>query len=67
MSLEKLRSKTGSWVFAVPISGLKLSKEINEEVTINKITFTTNNKLPRIRKRLGFSNFPSKDKFIIFS
>jgi hypothetical protein len=49
-----LKDKNGDWLFITPIDGLELTKDINEEFTVNRVTFVSREKLPRIRKRLGF-------------
>jgi len=54
MTLVKLKNRNGLWLFVAPVSGLILPKDIGEEFTVNKITFVSKNKLPRIRIRLGF-------------
>jgi hypothetical protein len=51
--MASLQDKYDSWIFITPIDGLKLSEETNEEIKINRVTFVSKRKLPRIRKRLG--------------
>jgi len=41
------------WVYIIPISGLILTNDINNEFIINKVTFITVKKLIRVRKRFG--------------
>jgi hypothetical protein len=43
----------GTWVYVIPVSGLHLTSVVNEEVTIERVTFITVRKLARVRKRLG--------------
>lgn len=51
--MAKLTDKYGDWIFIIPVNGLKLTKDVNEEFVVNRVTFVTKEKLPRIRKRLG--------------
>ncbi|HUX55140.1 MAG TPA: hypothetical protein VMV56_12045 [Williamwhitmania sp.] len=51
--MTQLTDKDGEWIFIIPIEGLRLTKEVNEEFVVNRVTFVTREKLPRIRKRLG--------------
>lgn len=53
-SITEIVDEKGQWVFVIAVSGLSISKEIGEELTINKITFVSKDKLKRIRKRLNF-------------
>ncbi len=52
--IDKIKSQRGSWLLVAPVSGLKLTKEVGEEISIDKITFVSKKRLPRVRKRLGF-------------
>lgn len=52
--IKKIENEKGLWLFVAPIRGLLLSKAINYEITVNKITFIANSKLPYVRKRFGF-------------
>ncbi|WP_417665432.1 hypothetical protein [Pseudidiomarina sp.] len=54
--IRKIKQQRGLWLFIVPITGLVLTKAVGEEFTIDGITFVSKDKLPRIRKRLGFPN-----------
>lgn len=45
----------GTWVFFVPIYGIKLCKSIKSEFQLNKITLITKSKLSRCKKRFGLS------------
>jgi hypothetical protein len=51
--MANLTDKFDDWIFIIPIRGLVLTKDINEEFKVNRVTFVTKQKLPRIRKRLG--------------
>jgi len=53
MTIEKIKSQKGLWVFIAPISGLILTDDIKNEIRIDKITFITAKKLSRVWKRLG--------------
>ena len=48
-----LQDISGQWVFIVPVSGLTLTDDINDEFIINRVTFIAVKKLIRIRKRFG--------------
>jgi hypothetical protein len=41
------------WVFVVPVSGVVLTKDVNREFRIKRVLLVAQDKLPRIRKRLG--------------
>jgi len=49
--MTSLQNKDGDWIFITPINGLELTKDINEEILVNRVTFVSREKLPRIRKR----------------
>ncbi len=51
---EEITSQRGSWVFIAPIKGLSLAEAVNYEFKIDRVTFVSAAKLPRVRKRLGF-------------
>lgn len=51
--MTSLQKKDGNWIFVTPIDGLELTKVINNEILINRVTFVSKEKLPLIRKRLG--------------
>ncbi len=42
-----------SWLFIVPIYNLKLCKEIQSELTIDRVTFISTERFRRVRKRFG--------------
>ena len=52
--MTSVRDKNGNWLFITPIDGLELTKDIKEEFIVNRVTFVSREKLPRIRRRLGF-------------
>lgn len=41
------------YILIYPIKGLVLDKDINEEFKVDKVTFVSKNRLPRIRNRIG--------------
>lgn len=53
-SIDKVKSQKGSWLLVAPVSGLTLTKDVGEEISIDKITFVSQRRLPYVRKRLGF-------------
>lgn len=48
-----VQDTSGQWVYIVPVSGLVLTDDINNEFVINKVTFIAVKKLIRVRKRFG--------------
>ena len=48
-----VQDTSGQWVYIVPVSGLALTDDINNEFVINKVTFIAVKKLIRVRKRFG--------------
>lgn len=44
----------GNWTFVIPVKNLILTKAVNREFRVNRVTFVNRDKLPYIRKRLGF-------------
>lgn len=53
-SIEKVKSQKGRWLLVAPISGLDITRDVGGELSIDKITFVSRNRLPHVRKRLGF-------------
>lgn len=53
-AIEKLKNQKGCWLLVVPVSGLCLTDDVKREVSIDKITFVSREKLPYVRRRLGF-------------
>lgn len=51
--MTKLQYKDSDWIFITPIDRLELTKAINKEFRINRVTLVSKDKLPRIRKRLN--------------
>jgi len=49
----KVQDISGQWAYIIPVSGLTLTNDINNEFIINKVTFITVKKLIRVRKRFG--------------
>jgi len=58
--IEKLKDPTSDWLFIVPIRGLLLTKEVNNELKVGNVLFVSKERLPRIRKRLGIPLVISK-------
>lgn len=52
--LVKIKDRGGDWLFVTPIGNLALATEIGREFRIERVLFVHRDKLPRIRKRLGF-------------
>lgn len=48
-----VQDSSGQWVYIIPVSGLALTDDINNEFVINKVTFIAVKKLIRVRKRFG--------------
>ena len=49
--MKKLKS---DWLYIAPIRGLWLTPYVQNEIKIDNVLFVSKEKLPRIRKRLGF-------------
>jgi hypothetical protein len=68
-SVSKILKESGTWVFLAPVRRLVLTDAIDNEITIDRITFVGPNKLPRIRSRLGFhkriSHFKSRQRGVL--
>lgn len=43
----------GTWVLLAPISGLTITNDVGGEFRVDKVTFVSPTKLPRIRRRFG--------------
>lgn len=56
----KISLVKGTWIYVIPVSGLYLTKEINEEIAIERVTFITIRKLARVRKKFGLPKPISK-------
>lgn len=52
----------GKWTYIVPISNLELTKTVNNEIRIDKVTFIDSKKLLYVRKRFGLSQTVGKLK-----
>lgn len=48
-------AKKNSYLFFAPITGIQIARQLNREICIDRVTFISSQKLPRIRKRLGIS------------
>ena len=58
--MTSLQNKDGNWIFITAIDGLILTDDIKQEIKINRVTFVSKEKLPRIRIRLGIPSPISK-------
>jgi len=65
-SIDEIKDK---WLFVVPIYNLELDKEIESELTIDRVTFISSKKFKLVRKRFGVltvlsaMKVPQKDFF----
>jgi len=46
-------NEPGKWIFIVPVSGVILTDDVNNEFWIKRVLLVAQKKLPRIRRRLG--------------
>ncbi|MBJ6366942.1 HEPN domain-containing protein [Snuella sedimenti] len=51
--MQNSSDSNSEWLFIVPISGLKLTGTISNELKVGNVIFVSKSRLPRIRKRLG--------------
>ena len=51
-----LRTPSSNWTMPFPVYNLELSREIGGEFSIENVTFVRREKVPRIRRRLGFDH-----------
>ncbi len=56
----KLALVKGTWVYVIPVSGLRLTGVVKEEITLDQVTFISVRKLINVRKRLGIPQPISK-------
>lgn len=52
--MEKILAEKGSWFYIVPIKNVILTDAVNNEFVIDRVRLVDINKLPRIRKKIGF-------------
>ncbi len=52
--MGNIEEQNGAWLFVTPISNLILTKAVNFEIKLNRVTFIDASKLASRRKRLGF-------------
>lgn len=52
-ALRRQMDEPGKWLFIVPVSGVILTKHVGNEFRIKRVLLISQEKLPRIRKRLG--------------
>jgi hypothetical protein len=50
----------GTWVYLIPVSGLRLTTVVKEEFIIDRVTFISIRRLTRVRKRFGLPEPISK-------
>lgn len=53
-TIERMKTQKSKWLLVAPVSGLVLTKAIDEEITVNEITFVSSARLPYVRKGLAF-------------
>ena len=51
--MHTIQNTKGSWVYIVPVMGVNLTNAVSNEITINRVTFISTEKLARVRKRFG--------------
>ncbi len=51
----KVLGEKGTWIFCAPIANLHLTPATNYEYKLDRVTFIDTEKLPRRRKRFGFT------------
>ena len=51
--ITPVKDTSGQWLYIIPVSGLALTDDINNEFVINRVTFIAVKKLIRVRKRFG--------------
>jgi len=49
----KVQDTKGSWVYIIPVMGLILTDAVSNELTINRVTLISIEKLSKVRKRFG--------------
>jgi hypothetical protein len=49
-----IKDSRSEWLYVTPIGGLELTSAIKNEIKVGNVIFVSRDKLPRIRKRLGF-------------
>ena len=60
--MKKPKEIERNWIFITPIDNLVLTNEIGREIRIEDVTFIHRDKLPYVRKRLGFNKAISEIK-----
>jgi hypothetical protein len=58
----KVKHQKGNWNYISPVYNLIIAKDFKQELRIGRVLFVDRQKLPRIRKRLGFPIVFSKIK-----
>ncbi|MCK4655151.1 MAG: hypothetical protein KAU01_11980 [Candidatus Cloacimonetes bacterium] len=57
----------GEWIYLVPIKNLKLTKFVNKEIKIDRVTFIEKNKLFRTRKKFSIYKKFSEFRSVLFN
>jgi len=52
--VKAIKETSGLWLFITPVKGINISDDMDGEIKVDKITFISAKKIPRVRKRLGF-------------
>ena len=53
-TIQKIEDGKGTWLFLMPVQGLRIREAVNFEYSVDRVTFIDANKLTKRRKRLGF-------------
>ncbi len=48
------QNRRGNWTFLFPVGELHLMEAVNREYRVDRVTFVHRDKLPRVRRRMGF-------------
>ena len=52
-NVEDIRNHSSQWVFIAPLAGVELTKAVNNEFKISRVSLIAKRKLARVRKRYG--------------
>ena len=61
-TIKQIEETKGTWLFLIPVQGLRIREAVNFEITIDRVTFIDSTKLSGRRKRLGFPSTIAKIK-----
>lgn len=53
-SAQRVEERYGNWCVVVPMKNLIITKDLNKEIEVNRVTFINREKLPYVRKKYGF-------------